>query len=60
MKILIQRLSDDEKMSNNNAEGIEEFSKYFSIKVDNMKYKFGSNYVPAEISMSMKEEENNI
>ena len=25
-----------------------------------MKYKFGSNYVPAEIAMSIKEEENNI
>ena len=24
-----------------------------------MKYKFGSNYVPAEIAISMKEEENN-
>ena len=27
MKSLIQRLIDDEKMSNNHAEGIEEFSK---------------------------------
>ena len=24
-----------------------------------MKYKFGSNYVPAEIAISVKEEENN-
>ena len=28
-KIIIQRLLDDEKMSNDHAEGIEEFSKYF-------------------------------
>ena len=30
-----------------------------SRSVDYMKYKFGSNYVPAEIAMSMKEEEKN-
>ena len=41
-------------MSNYRAEGIEEFSKYCSRNVDNMRYKFGSNYVPAEIEMHMK------
>ena len=50
MKGLIQSLIDDEKMSNNHAEGIEEFSN-FSINVDYMKYNFGSNYVLAEIVM---------
>ena len=59
MKSIIQRLIDDEKMSNNHAEGIEEFSKIKSGNIDYMKYKFGSNYVPAEITMSMKEEEKN-
>ena len=59
MKILLQRLIDDKKISNDHAERIEEFS-IFSRNVDNMKYKFGSNYVPAEISMSMEEEEKNI
>ena len=43
-------------MSNDHAEGIEEFSKYFSRNVEYMKYKFGSKYVPSEIVMSMKEE----
>ena len=37
MKRLIQRLIDDEKMSNDNAEGKEEFSKYISRNVDYMK-----------------------
>ena len=59
MKGLIQRLIDDEKMSNDHAEGIEEFSESFSRNVDYTKYKFVSNYVPAEIAMSMMEEENN-
>ena len=54
MKIIIQGLIDDEKMSNNHAEGIEEFSKIKSRNIDYMKHKFGSNYVPAEITMSMK------
>ena len=31
----------------------------FSRNVDYMKYKFGSDYVPAEIAMSVKEEEKN-
>ena len=48
MKSLIQRLIDDETISNDHAEGIEAFSKYFSRNVDYMKYKFGSNYVPAK------------
>ena len=43
---LIQRLIDNENSSNNRAEVIEEFSKYFSRNVDYMKYRFGSNYVP--------------
>ena len=59
MKDLIQRLIDDEKMSNDHAEGIEEFSESFSRNVDYKKYKIVSNYVPAEIAMSMKEEETN-
>ena len=54
MKSIIQRLIDDEKMSNNHAEGIEEFSKIKSRNVDYMKYKLGSNYVPSEILMSMR------
>ena len=48
------------KMSNDHAEGIEEFSLKKSRNVDYMKYKFGSNYIPAEILMSMKEGEKNI
>ena len=56
MKVLIQRLIEDERMSNNHYEGIEEFSKYFSRNVDYMKYKFRSNYVPTKIAMSTKEE----
>ena len=59
MKGLIQRLIDDEKMSNDHAEWIEEFSELFSRNVDYTKYKFVSNYVPAETLMSMREEENN-
>ena len=59
MKGLIQRLIDDEKMLNNHAEGTEELSESFSRNVDYTKYKFVSNYVPAEIAMSMMEEENN-
>ena len=58
MKGLIQSLIDDEKMSNDNAEGIEGFY-FFSINADYMKYRFGSNYVLVEIIMSTKEEENN-
>ena len=54
MKIIIQRLIGHEKMSNDPTEVIGEFSKYFSINVDYMKYKFRSNYVPPEVSMSMK------
>ena len=46
------------KMSNDHAEGIDKFSKK-SRSVDNIKYNLGSNYVPAEIAMSMKEEEKN-
>ena len=59
MKGLIQRLIDDEKMSNDHAEGMEEFSESFSRNVDYTKYKFVSNYVPAEITMYLKEKENN-
>ena len=59
MKGLSQQLIDDEKMSNDHAEGIEEFSESFSRNVDYTKYKFISNYIPSEIEMSMKEEENN-
>ena len=59
MKILIQRLTDDERISNNRGKGIEEFSKNNSRNVDYMKYKFGSDYVPVEISISMNEGENN-
>ena len=59
MKSLIQMLIYDENISNNHAEGIEEFYKNKSRNDDYMKYKFGSNYIPAEIAMSMKKEENN-
>ena len=59
MKGVIQRLIDDERMSNDHAEGIEEFSESFSRNVDYTKYKFESNYVPYEITMSIKGEENN-
>ena len=59
MKNLIQRLIDDKKMTNDHAEGIEEFSQLFSMKVNYDHYKVGSNYVPAEIAMAMKEEKNN-
>ena len=51
IKILIQRLIDDEKISNYHAERTKEFSKSFSRNVDYMKYKFVSDYVPAEIAM---------
>ena len=34
IKILIQNLIDDEKISNNHSERIEEFSKYFTRNVD--------------------------
>ena len=44
MKGLIQWTTDDEKIPNDHAEGIEEFS-FFSRNVNNMKYKFVSNYV---------------
>ena len=37
IKGLFQRLIDDEKIYNNNCEGIEDFSKYFSRNIDNMK-----------------------
>ena len=46
-------------MSNNHAEGIEDFSKFFSENLNYMKYKFGSNYVYDEIAMSMGKEEKN-
>jgi hypothetical protein len=59
MKSLIQRLIDDGKMSDDHAEGIEEFSNSFSTKIDYEKYRSGSNYVPAEIAMAMKQEEKN-
>ena len=60
MKVIIQRLIDYEKMSNNHTEGIEDFSKTISINDDYIKYNFGSDYDTAEIAMSMKEEESNI
>ena len=46
-------------MSKDHAEGIEEFSESFSRNVDYTKYKFVSNYVPAEITIYLKEKENN-
>ena len=49
-------LTGDENICKDNVEGIEQFSTYFWGNVDYMKYKFGSNYVPAEIVISMKEE----
>ena len=59
MKSQIQKIIDDEKMSNDYAERIEEFSKYGSSNVDYMKYKFWSNYVPTEIALSTKKLEKN-
>ena len=59
MKSLIQRLIDDEKISNNHAEGIEEFSLKKEEMLITWNKTFGSNYVPAEIMMSMREEKNN-
>ena len=46
MKSLIKSLIDDENFSSDCAEGIGEFF-FNSVNVDYMKYKFGSNYVPA-------------
>ena len=60
MKVIIQRLIDYEKMSNNHTKGIEDFSKTISKNDDYIKYNFGSDYDTAEIAMSMKEEESNI
>ena len=57
IKFQLKEKIDDETISNNHAEGINDFSEYFSINVDYIKYKFGSNYFPAEIMMSMKEEQ---
>ena len=59
MKSLISRLINDGKISNDHAEGIEEFSNIFLQLFDYSKYKYGSTYVLAEISMSMKEEARN-
>ena len=59
MKSLLRRLIDDGKMSDDHAEGIEQFSNIFTRYVDYRKYKFGSSYVPVEIAMSMKEEAKN-
>ena len=42
------------KTSNDNDEGIEEFSKSFPRNVGYIKYKFGSNYVPDKIVVSIK------
>ena len=59
MKSLIQRLIDNWKMTDDYAEGIEEFSNSFSTKIDYEKYRFGSNYVSAEIAMAVKQEDKN-
>ena len=60
VKSLNQRLIiDNGKMTDDHAEGIEEFSNLFSTKIDYEKYRCGSNYVPAEIAMAMKQEEKN-
>ena len=59
MKSLISRLINDGKFSHDHAEGIEEFSQFFSESFDYNKYKYGSTYIPAEIAMSMKEEARN-
>ena len=37
----------------------EQKSFFYNRNVDFLKYKFGSNYVPGEIAISMKEEQNN-
>ena len=55
----MQRVIDDEKMSNDHAEVIKEFSLKKSINIHYMKYQFGSNYVPAVIVMFVKKEEKN-
>ena len=59
MKVLIKRLIGDEKIPNDHAEVIEELYIYISRNDEYMKYKFGSNYGPAEIMMYIKYEENN-
>ena len=58
MKSLIQRLIDDENFPTIMLKEYNSFLKK-SKNVDNMKCKFGSDYGPAEIAMSIKEEDNN-
>ena len=53
MKGIIQGIIDDEKYPTIMLKEYKSFLKK-SRNFDYMKYKFGSNYVPAEITMSMK------
>ena len=59
MRSLIIRLIVDREMTNNYSEGIEECSNLFSMKFDYEIHKFGSNYVPDKIAMSMTQEGKN-
>ena len=59
MKSLLKRSVDDGKMSNFHANGIEEYSEYYSRNKDYEKYKFGATYVPFEIALGLKKEARN-
>ena len=59
MKSLIKRLIDDNKMSSDHEEGIEQFAEIVQSKHNFSMLKEGSTYVPAVIAISMKEESRN-
>ena len=59
MKSLIKRLIDDNKMSQDHAEGIEQYATFLDGRFDFLKLKRGSTYVPTEVAISMKEEARN-
>ena len=59
MKSLIKRLIDDNKMSSDHAEGIEQFAEIVESRHNFSMLKEGSTYVPAVIAISMKEEARN-
>ena len=59
MKSLIKRLIDDNKLSPDHAEGIEQYATFVEGRFDFSNLKIGSTYVPTEIAISMKEEARN-
>ena len=59
MKVLLKRHIDDRVITDFFANGIEEFSEFYSKDIDYEKYKTGSTYVPVEIVISLKEEAKN-